>query len=61
VTAINFNHLVNYGGLYMILEVAILDVRPGADKEFEIAFREASAIISSTPGYVSHELHNISP
>jgi heme-degrading monooxygenase HmoA len=40
----------------MILEVAILDVRPEAGEEFEIAFSEASAIISSLPGYVSHEL-----
>jgi heme-degrading monooxygenase HmoA len=40
----------------MILEVAILDVRPESGKEFEVAFREASAIISSMPGYVSHEL-----
>ena len=40
----------------MILEVAILDVRPEAGKEFEISFREASAIISSMPGYLSHEL-----
>jgi hypothetical protein len=29
-------------GLNMILEVAILDVRPEAGKEFEISFREAS-------------------
>jgi len=43
----------------MILEVAILDVRPGAGKEFEIAFREASAIISSMPGYVSQLLRPI--
>ena len=41
----------------MILEVAILNVRPEAGEEFEIAFSEASVIISSTQGYVSHELH----
>jgi heme-degrading monooxygenase HmoA len=40
----------------MILEVAILKVRAGADDAFESAFREASAIIVSMPGYVSHEL-----
>jgi len=40
----------------MILEVARLDVRPEAGEEFEIDFCEASAIISSMPGYVSHEL-----
>ncbi len=40
----------------MILEVATLDVRPGQEVAFEAAFREASAIISSMRGYVSHEL-----
>jgi heme-degrading monooxygenase HmoA len=39
-----------------ILEVAILNVRASAGDEFEAAFREASAIISSMPGYISHEL-----
>src|SRR6266852_36059 len=38
------------------LEVAILNVGASAGDEFEIAFREASAIIASMPGYVSHEL-----
>ncbi len=38
------------------LEVAILNVRPTACDEFEAAFREASVIISSMPGYLSHEL-----
>jgi heme-degrading monooxygenase HmoA len=40
----------------MILEVAILNIRPGANDAFEAAFREASPIIASTPGYGSHEL-----
>jgi heme-degrading monooxygenase HmoA len=40
----------------VILEVAILDVKPGLDKEFEIAFKTASAIIASISGYISHEL-----
>ena len=40
----------------MILEVAMLDVRPGATDEFEAAFRDATAIISSMPGFVSLEL-----
>ena len=30
----------------MILEVAILDVKPGREKEFEAAFGEAQKIIS---------------
>ena len=40
----------------MILEVAILDVKPGLAIEFEAAFKTASAIIASMPGYISHEL-----
>ena len=40
----------------MILEVAILNVRGGTGDAFEAAFREASAIIASMPGYHSHEL-----
>ena len=40
----------------MILEVAILNVRPGRAAEFEQAFQKAQRIISSMPGYVSHEL-----
>jgi heme-degrading monooxygenase HmoA len=40
----------------MILEVAPLRVRSGQAAEFEAAFRRAQAIISSMPGYASHEL-----
>lgn len=40
----------------MILEAAFLQVRPGQNQAFEAAFREAQAIISSMPGYRSHEL-----
>ena len=40
----------------MILEVAILNVRPGPAAAFEAAFSEAQAILSSMPGYASHEL-----
>lgn len=40
----------------MILEVAILNVREGMCNEFEIAFKRASGIIASMPGYCSHEL-----
>lgn len=42
----------------MILEVAMLDVRPGAESEFEAAFRDATAIIASSPGFVSLELQH---
>lgn len=40
----------------MILEVAILTIKPGMSLEFEAAFKTASAIVSTMPGYVSHEL-----
>jgi len=40
----------------MILEIAILNVRPGREDEFEAAFAQASSIIASMPGYVSHQL-----
>lgn len=40
----------------MILEVAILNVRPGQTAEFEAAFREAEQYIASIPGYISHQL-----
>ena len=40
----------------MILEVAILDVIPGTETEFEAAFKQASPIIAGMDGYVSHQL-----
>lgn len=40
----------------VILEVAILDIKPGKATEFETAFKAASIIIAAMPGYVSHEL-----
>lgn len=40
----------------MILEVAPLRIRPGQAERFENSFRQAQAIISAVPGYVSHEL-----
>ena len=40
----------------MILEVAVLNVRPGMEADFEAAFRQAAAIISSMPGYLSHQV-----
>lgn len=42
----------------MILEVAILDVREDQEKEFQAAFAAASPIISSMPGYISHQLQH---
>jgi len=40
----------------VILEVAILDIKPNMEKEFEVAFKKAQEIISSINGYVSHRL-----
>ena len=40
----------------MILEIATLDIKTGQNKAFEAAFSEAQKIISSMPGYISHEL-----
>jgi heme-degrading monooxygenase HmoA len=39
-----------------VLEVATLTVLPAQCDQFEAAFREAQKIISSMPGYLSHEL-----
>lgn len=40
----------------MILEVAILDVKPGETDAFEAAFQQAQSIISSMAGYGGHQL-----
>lgn len=40
----------------MILEHALLDVRPGEEEAFEAAFVEARSIISSMPGFGSLRL-----
>jgi heme-degrading monooxygenase HmoA len=40
----------------MILEVAILEIKPDLAGEFEAAFKTASPIISNVSGYISHEL-----
>lgn len=40
----------------MILEVAVLDVVPGRESEFQASFARAQHIISSMAGYISHNL-----
>lgn len=40
----------------MILEIAVLDVIPGREAEFEQSFAKAKSIIASMQGYISHEL-----
>jgi heme-degrading monooxygenase HmoA len=39
-----------------VLECAVLQVKPGQEHAFELAFAQAQAIIASMPGYRSHEL-----
>jgi len=40
----------------MILEVAILNVKPGQEARFEAAFATAGELIQSAHGYLGHEL-----
>ena len=40
----------------MIREVAILNIRPGTQDEFERDFALAVPLIQSIPGYLDHEL-----
>lgn len=39
-----------------ILEIALLDVIPGEESEFEQSFARAQEIIASMTGYLGHEL-----
>jgi heme-degrading monooxygenase HmoA len=41
----------------VITEHAVLDVRPGQERDFESAFAEAQALIASMPGFESLALH----
>lgn len=41
----------------MVLEAVRLNVKGGMEGDFETSFKEASRLISSMTGYVSHELH----
>jgi heme-degrading monooxygenase HmoA len=40
----------------MVLEVAVLNIKPGMEQQFEANFAIAQKIISSMPGYRSHQL-----
>jgi heme-degrading monooxygenase HmoA len=40
----------------VILESAVLNVRPGEESAFEAAFGEAKSIIASMPGFIALEL-----
>ncbi len=41
----------------MITEQAVLDVKPGQERDFERAFAGAKALIASMPGFESLQLH----
>jgi len=40
----------------LITEAVMLQVKPGLERNYEAAFRNASKIISTMPGYINHEL-----
>jgi heme-degrading monooxygenase HmoA len=40
----------------MVLEHALLDVKPGSEADFEKAFSVAQSIISKSPGFISLKL-----
>ena len=41
----------------MILEAVMLSVKLNLEGDFESAFQQASSLIASMDGYLSHELH----
>jgi heme-degrading monooxygenase HmoA len=41
-----------------VLEMAVLDVRPGREQEFEAAFAEAKSIIAASHGFQGLELRH---
>ena len=41
----------------MILETAVLHVKPELEDNFEVSFKKASVYIASIKGYINHELH----
>ncbi|MBD0851911.1 antibiotic biosynthesis monooxygenase family protein [Maribacter arenosus] len=40
----------------MILEIAMLEVKPGMEEQFEVDFKIANTYISAINGYVKHSL-----
>jgi heme-degrading monooxygenase HmoA len=41
----------------MVLEHALIDIRPGTGRDFEVALDEARQVIAASPGFVSLRLH----
>ncbi len=46
----------HYRTAAVILEAAVLNVKPGQTSDFEAAFAQAAPIIASMPGCIRHEL-----
>jgi heme-degrading monooxygenase HmoA len=42
----------------MVLEVAVLHIKPGQTSAFEAAFAKAQTIISGMKGYINHQLQH---
>lgn len=40
----------------MIIEFAVLTIRPGGEQQFEAAFADAIKVLGGSAGYLSHEL-----
>jgi len=40
----------------MVLEVAIIDIQPGREDEFEAAYAKARPILTATPGFRSERM-----
>ena len=39
----------------MILEAAIIDIKPGTSKDFETSLEKAQFVISKSKGYIGHQ------
>ncbi|HVB93287.1 MAG TPA: antibiotic biosynthesis monooxygenase family protein [Acidimicrobiales bacterium] len=41
----------------MVLEHAVINIRPGSNPEFEAALREAREVVAESDGFISLQLH----
>jgi len=48
--------ITNAGNSGLVLEMAVLNVRPGEEITFERAIRKARPLIAATPGFVAIEI-----
>jgi heme-degrading monooxygenase HmoA len=49
-------NLVDSGAIAMIVEIAVLTIRPGSEAQFEAAFQRAIAVPAASKGFLAHEL-----